>query len=150
MSYLTVDELHIPRTLGITVPSTILSTSLVAIILGHSTIRIHSAKVQGAVQTTRKLRYIHIKSELGVGQVEHLVRAVILHQIQTRSDIGVLDEGQCQSASIGGDTVGAFVICTIDSTVLSAGFVIGAEIFVPLDGNFCQSGFALYTLQAII
>ena len=136
--------------MGITVSSTILSTSLVAIVLGHSTIRIHSAKVQGAVQTTRKLRYIHIKSELGVGQVEHLVRAVILHQIQTRSDIGVLDEGQCQSASIGGDTVGAFVICTIDSTVLSAGFVIGAEIFVPLDGNFCQSGFALYTLQAII
>lgn len=62
-----IDELQIPWALRITVAGTILGTSLVAIVLGETTVCIHGAKVQGTIQTTRQLRDVDVEGELGVG-----------------------------------------------------------------------------------
>lgn len=132
-TYLAVDKLEIPRALGVTVSSTVFSACLIAIILGHSPICIHGGEVQGTVQTTRDLRNIHIEAELGVGQIEHLISAVIFQQIQPGADIRVLDKSQCQGTTVRRNAIGPFVVRSIDSTVLGASLVVGAEVFVPLN-----------------
>lgn len=87
MSYLAVNKLHVPRALRITVSSSVLGTSLVTIVLGHSTICVHGGEVQGTIQTARKLRDVHVEREFGIGQIEHLIGIVFLHQVQTRTDV---------------------------------------------------------------
>ena len=63
-AYLTVDKLHVAWTLRVTVSSAIFCTGLVIWILGHTTIGVHGDKVDGTIQTTRKLRSINIEGNL--------------------------------------------------------------------------------------
>lgn len=93
---LTSDEFQITRTLRVAVSNTVLSTSLVVGVLGDTTVGIHGDKVEGTVQTARKVRNVDSEGELLVQQVEHLVVCVIGHQVGTRSDVGAGDEVQAQ------------------------------------------------------
>lgn len=131
-THLAVDELQVPRALRITVASSVLGTSLVAIVLGHTTIGIHGNEVQSSVESTGKTRGVHIESELLVEQLEHLVRAVILHQEHARTDVGTSDEFQGQGVTIGSRAVSAFVVGAIDGTVGSASLIIRAESCIEL------------------
>lgn len=113
LSYHAIDELEIPRALGITVSGSVLGTGLVARVFRHATIGIHSHKVQSTVQTARKVRDIHIEGELVVQQVEMLIRLVILHKVQTRANVGTGDEAELKLGSRSSDTVCTRVIGTI-------------------------------------
>src|SRR6185312_3310580 len=83
-----VDELDIARALAIAVASTVLGTSLVVWILGHAAISVHGHKVQGAVEAAADARDVHVKGKLVAEQGEHLVRLVILHEIQPAANVG--------------------------------------------------------------
>lgn len=131
-THLSVDELQVARALRVTVASTVLSTSLVAIVLGQATVGVHGNEVQSSVQAARQPGGIHVEGELLVEQLEHLISAFVLHQEQTGANVGTGDEAQGQSVTIGGGTVSAFIVGTIQSTVGGTGLVIGAEGFIPL------------------
>ena len=131
-THLSVDELQVARALRVTVTGTVLGTSLVAIVLGQTTVGVHGDEVQGSVETARKLGAIHIEGELLVEQLEHLVSAVVLHEEQTRANVGTSDEAQSQSVAIGGGTVGGLIVGTIQGTVCGTGLVVRAESRVPL------------------
>ena len=121
MPHLSIDELDIMRTLGVAVTSTILSTSLVAGEFGHAAIRVHLDKVDGTVEATGELGHVNVERELLVLQLEELVSAVVLEEVDTRADVGVRargDELEREGAATCGDTVGSLVVRTIDSTVL--------------------------------
>lgn len=87
-TYLTIDELQIMRTLGITVTSTISSTSLIGGVLGHTTISIHLHEIQCSIQSTWQLAHIYIKSELLVLQVEHLILVGGSQQVEPGTNVG--------------------------------------------------------------
>lgn len=91
---LTTDELQVTRALRVTVPNTVLSTSLVVGVLGDTTIGVHGHEVEGTVQTAREVGDIDGEGELLVQQVEDLVVGVIGHQVGTRSDVGTGNEVQ--------------------------------------------------------
>lgn len=136
MTHLAVDELDVARALGITVSSAVLCTGLVPFVLGHSAIGIHGREVQSAVQPTGEVRDVHVKGEFLAQQVKHLIRAVVLHQVQAGTDVGAGDELQCQRVSISGYAVGCLVVCPVQGAVLGTCLVIGAESSVPL--GICQ------------
>lgn len=70
-----------------------------------SVVEIHP-RVLLAVETAWKLRHVDIKCELLVIQVEHLVRALGLHQVDTRANVSrvwaVGHELECEGAAGGG------------------------------------------------
>lgn len=68
---LTTNELEVTRTLAITVSRSVCCASFVG--AREATVRGHGDKVQGAIQTTRELRHIHVEGELVAQEVEHLV-----------------------------------------------------------------------------
>lgn len=131
-TYLAVDELQISRALRVTVTSTVLSAGLVILVLGETTIGIHGDEVQSTVQTTSEVRNIHVEGELLVQQLEHLVGVLVLHHIQTRTDVGSGDEAQRNGIGVGGYTVSTFVVCTFYGTVGRTSLIVGAEALVPL------------------
>lgn len=111
--YRAIDELEIPRALGVTVSSSVLGTGLVGRVFRHATIGIHSHKVQSTVQTAGEVRHIDIEGELVVQQVELLICLIILHEVQTRANIRAGDEAELKLGSRGSDTVSACVIGSI-------------------------------------
>ena len=124
-TYETVDELDIARALRVAVSSTVIGTSLVGRVLGHTTVSRHLREVDGTVETARQLRHINIEGELLVQQVEHLVLGLGLEEVQAGTDILaiviLLNERQLQGTGFrGGDSVGGLIICAINGTVLSA------------------------------
>ena len=66
-------------------------------------------------------------------QLEHLVLRVgaRCHEVDTRADIAASDEFESEGVAGGGDTVGAAVVCTIDSTVLSARSGVSTKGSIP-------------------
>lgn len=84
---LAVDECNL-RALCITVPSPVFRTSLVVWVLGETTIRIHPHEEESCIESAREIRNVHVKSELFVPQIEHLVVGVVSHEVHPRADIG--------------------------------------------------------------
>lgn len=84
--------LDIVRALSITVTGTILGTSLVARVLGKTTISVHLNEVQSTVETAVKLGNVDVEGELLVEEVEHLVLGVGgVHEVDTATNVlGVL------------------------------------------------------------
>ena len=87
-----------------------LSTSLV-VALVDATVGGHLDKVEGTVQTARKLGDVDVKGELLVDEVEHLVLGVRLHEIGTRTNVAgeraLGDELEGESVVAGSDTISA-------------------------------------------
>ena len=134
-AYLAVDELHVVWALGIAVSSSVLGTSLVAWVLGHSSISIHLREVQSTVESARKVGHVNVEGELVVLQLEGLVGGVIRQKIDTGSNVrsgGSLgDELESQSIVARGDTVSARVVSSVKSAVRGAGLWIWADGGVP-------------------
>jgi hypothetical protein len=87
-AYLAVDELEIPRALGITVTCTILGAGLVARVLLQTTICVHRHEVQSAIETTWQVREIDVECELlAASEFEHLVLSIRRHEICARADV---------------------------------------------------------------
>ena len=136
IAYLSVDELDIVWALSIAVTGTIFGTSLVAWVLGETTIGSHLRKVQSTIQTTGEVRNIDIESELLVVWLEHLILAVrVVHEVDTGTDVGRVwtlgDILEGKGVAGGGDTICSGVVSTVNSTVLRTGCSIRAETGIP-------------------
>lgn len=110
------------RALSITVTSTILSTGLVTGVARGTTIDLHLREVQSSVQTARKLGDIDIEGELLVEELKGFVLGVGgVHHVHTGADVGGAlapsDEFVGERLAVGGDTVGALVVGTLESAV---------------------------------
>ena len=106
-SYLAVDELDVLGALRVAVASTVLSTSLVGCVLGETTILSHLDEVQSTVETAGEVGHVDIEGEFLVEEGEHLVVGVVLHQVDTRADVGAGNELERERVAAGRDTVGA-------------------------------------------
>lgn len=116
------------------VASSISSTSLVRRVLGHTTVLCHLDKVESTVQATRKVGDVHIKSELLIEKVEHLVSLVVLHQVCARANVdlpAIGDEVKLERVSASGNTIGALIVGTIKGAVCSTCHVIWAKGAIP-------------------
>merc|ERR1719336_733110 len=70
---LAVDELEISRTLSIAVTSAERGSRLVCWELSLATVLVHLNEVQGSVESARQLGDVHVKGELPVLEVEHVI-----------------------------------------------------------------------------
>jgi hypothetical protein len=48
---------------------------------------VHGNEIKGAVESTGEVAHINVKSKLLVLELEHLVTVIILHEIDTGTDI---------------------------------------------------------------
>jgi len=87
-THLASNELDVARTLSVAVPSSVLGTSLVAGVLGHTTVGVHLDEVEGAIETARKLGDVDVEGELLAKGIEHLILRVVLHEVDSRADVG--------------------------------------------------------------
>ena len=131
-----IDELQVLRALSIAVSSSVLGTGLVGGVLGETTILVHLGEVESSVQAAGKVRDIGIECELLVQELEHLVVAVVLHEVDTRTDIlaasaALSNELERESIARGTDTVSTAIVGTINSAVFGTGSGIWAKGGVP-------------------
>jgi hypothetical protein len=126
-TYLAVDELDVVGALRVAVSGSVFGTSLVAAVFRHATISFHLGEVDGTVETASEVGHVNVESELLVLELEQLIGRVVCHEVDTRADVRASLELESQGITRGGDTVGARVVSTIESAVLSAGNTIGAE-----------------------
>ena len=129
---LSVDELDVVRTLRVAVTGTVLGTSFVVGELGHTTILVHLDEVDGTVQATTEVGHVNVETELLILQLEELVSAVVLEEVDTRADVAASDELEGKSVTGRGDTVGTGVVGTIKSAVLRAGLRVRTKGSIPL------------------
>ena len=139
---LTSDELDVVGALGVTIASTVLGSSLVGGVLGHATISIHSAEVEGTVEAAGQVAHIHVKGELGVLEFELLVSVLAVHEVSTRSYVvailGMSDVVKAELVALGGDTISVcpgVLIDSVKSALLGARLVIGAEGSIPFSAG---------------
>ena len=117
---LSVDPLDIVRTLGVTVPSPVRGASRVAGVV-ETSVRLHLHEVEGAIQTTGKLRHVHVECELLVLEFEHVIPlARLVQEVGPGPDVlGVLTRGDKLEGHgarvVGGDAVGVGVVGLADS-----------------------------------
>ena len=83
----TLDEFHVVWALCITVSRTITSTSTIFPFIGVSPF-VHFDKIKGTINTARKIARVHIKCELAVLQIEHVVRIGWVHEVGARTHVG--------------------------------------------------------------
>jgi hypothetical protein len=87
-AYLSIDELQVSGTLGITVSGSILGTGLIGGVLLHAAICVHGHEVQSTIEPARQVGYVNIESELLIaGKLEHLIGGIVVHEVGTRPDI---------------------------------------------------------------
>ena len=133
-SHLSVYELHVVWTLSITVSGTVAGTSLVAWVLGLSSIGIHLGEVESSVDSARKVAHVDIEGELVVLESKGLVGVVIGHEVNSASNVGTSalgDELESQSVVGSGDTISLRVFGTLKSAVAGAGDGVWAKSLVP-------------------
>lgn len=134
-TYNAIDKLHIPRTLAIAIPCSILCTRLIPLILGQATILIHRNKVQRPIQPTANLGDVHVKCKFIPQKCKHLVIRLILHQIQPTPNILTIrpvgDELDAQLVARRGNAIGTRVVCPVETAVLGTGRSGGADGGVP-------------------
>ena len=131
VTYLAVDELDIPGALRVAVSRTVLGSGLVVGVLGHATILVHGGEVEGAVETAGQVGHVDVEGELLVEELEHLVVGVVLHEVDTRADVGARHELERERGAGGRDTVRARVVRAVEGAVLRAGHAVGAEGSIP-------------------
>ena len=119
------------RALGVAVSCAELGTRVV-VALANVALRIHGREVNSAVEATREGREVDVESEFLVEEVEGLVGGIVLHQIDTRTNVGSSLERKGKGVSGRRDAVGARVVCTVESAVLRASVAIRAQGRVPL------------------
>lgn len=132
--YLSVDELHVVWALSITVSGTVTSTSLVAWVLGLSTICVHLGEVKSTVDSARKVAHVNIEGELVILEREGLVGIVISHEVDSASNVGASalgDELEGQGVVGSGDSVCGGIVGTLNGAVGCAGDWVWAELLVP-------------------
>lgn len=121
-TYLATDELEITGTLCIAVTRTVLGTSGVCGVAAHTTIGLHGDEVESAVDTALNRREIHVEGELIARQSEHLVSFLVLHEVETGSNIGSVlmlsHKFQGKRIATGGSTIGGAVGGTLNCAVL--------------------------------
>ena len=130
-SYLSIDELDVLRALRVTVAGTKLGTRRVGRILRCTAILVHLDEVDGAVETTWEVGNINIERELLVHEFEHLIAGIVLHQVDSRADVGAGHEVQGEGVAIGGDTISGLVLSAVESALLCASSRVRANAGVP-------------------
>lgn len=113
--------------LGVTVPSTIVGTSLVEVT--QATVSRHLGQVQSTVHTTRQLGDIHVERKLSAGKRQHLVGLLILRQkVDTWGQNGAVisQHVETQAGALRGHTDLSIVLDALHDTVLLAGLGVGA------------------------
>lgn len=131
---LSIDELEIARTLRVAVTGAVLGSGFVGWESGHATVGVHGDEVQSPVETTRQVRGVDIEGELLAQQLEHLIGAVVLHQIETRSDVFLRrlgDKFQAQRVAAGCDAICGLIVCAFQRAGRSASHIVRANGFVP-------------------
>jgi len=92
-------------------------------------------EVEGTVETAADVGNIDIKGELVTEEVEHLVLGVVLHEVDTRTDVGTIlvlgDEFEVEAVAAGRDTVGGSVVGTLKTALRSASGAGRADGTVP-------------------
>jgi hypothetical protein len=136
-TYFSVDELNILRTLGITVSSSVLGTSLICGVLAHSPVCIHLCKVKSAVKTAREVRHVNVEREFLTQQLKHLIFSCAAsgHQVCSRADIGrtaaLRYKAELDGVAAGRDAISAGVVSSIQSAVGGASLAIWAKGCIP-------------------
>lgn len=124
------------RALSVAVASSVLGTSLVGGVRPKATVFLHLDEVESTVETARKVGDIDVEGEFLVLHVEHLVFALVRHEVHAGADVGRVwalgDECEGEVSARGSDTVGAGVVGTVEGTAGSARLAIGAESRIPL------------------
>ncbi len=87
-AYGPIDKLDIMRALRVTVPSSILGASSVGRELGSTAVSRHFDKVKRAIETAGEIGHVHVERELLVLQVEHLIAALVFHEVDARANVG--------------------------------------------------------------
>lgn len=131
-----VDELDVTGALGVAVAGSVLGAGLVAVVARLAAVLVHGDEVEGAVETAADLGHVHVKGELVAQEGEHLVRVLVLHEVETAANVlavGALsDKLQAQLVAARGDAVGARVVGAVDAALLSASLAIRADGGIPL------------------
>ena len=130
-SYLAVDELDVLGALRVAVASTVLGTSLVVRELGQTTVRVHLAEVERAVEAAGEVGHVDGERELLVEELEHRVLGLAAHEVDTGADVGAGDELEGERVAGGRDTVGGLVLSTVESALLCASGRVRANAGVP-------------------
>lgn len=120
-AYLAVDELDILRALCVAVAGSVLRTCLVGRVLSHPTIGVHLHEVESTVKPTREVGHVNVERELLVLKVEHRVRGLVVHQVDSGANVRVCargDEVQTEGVASARDTVSSLVVSTVQSAVL--------------------------------
>ena len=127
-SYLTIDELEIARALRVTISRSVLCTSFVCRVLGHSAIFIHRDEVESPILAARQIRHIDIEGKFLIEQAELLVCGVACHEIQARADVGCIcpfrNESEFQGVPAGHGPVCCAVVSPFEGAVRSASLVV--------------------------
>jgi hypothetical protein len=132
---LSVDKLDVVGALCIAVSGSVFGTSLVAGILGKTSIGIHFGEVKSTIDTAGHVGDVDVESELLVLDLEELVVGVVGgHEVYTGTNVGIGRlgyklHGECIARS--GDTVCATVVGTLESAVGGTCCGIGAKSRIP-------------------
>jgi hypothetical protein len=133
-----INPLQIMGTLRITITRSILCSNLITRMSSLPTVLFHFNEVKRTIKSTRKLAHIHIKSELMIEQIEHLIIVGIIHEESPWSNIprvGALSyEAEFKWVTITKDVIGVLVLLlgySVDSTVLGAGLWVWAKGLLP-------------------
>lgn len=138
---LAVNELHVMGALSITISSSVLGSSLVCRVLGHTTISVHSCEVESTVKSTSQVGNIDIEGKLLVLQAEQLVFGIGLHEVDSASDV-LLCSGshKLERKGVTGavDSVSSGVVGSLHGAVSRTCRGVRAESGIP-----CVSGVAV-------
>ena len=117
--------------MSVAVSCTVPSTSSVGRVRAHATVRLHGHEIQSTVDAALDSGEIDIKRELVPSKGEHLVCVLVLHEVETGTNVGAIlvlsHERESQSITAGGSTVGGIIGCSFDRAVLRAVSVAGAN-----------------------
>lgn len=95
----------------------------------------YSHEVERAIKAAANVGDIDIKGELIPEEIEHLVVVIVLHEINTRANVGAIrmlsDELQAERIAVRLNAVGALIVGAVDTALLSTGLAIGADALVP-------------------
>lgn len=121
---LATNELEVTGALSIAVARAVLGTSLVGWVATHTSIGLHSNKVQSAVDATLDGGQINVEGELVPSEGEHLVSLLVLHEIETGANVRAVlmlrDERQSEGIAARGGAVRGIICGPFKSAILYA------------------------------
>lgn len=102
--------------------------------MAETTVLLHLDKIERTVDSAGNLGNIDIEGELLVKEMEHLVFAVAVHEVNTSADISVIALGKkfdTKLVAARGDAVDGRIVSTLHGAVLGASLAISANGGVP-------------------